>query len=88
VSMLDANGLGDGYADRGEARLHYDEAGEGPLVVLLHGFHGFRFSWRFQISSLAGEGCRVVAADMLGYDLSSRPSGVAAYDVDRLAVDV
>ncbi len=88
VSMLDANGLRDGYADLSEVRLHYVEAGEGPLVVLLHGFPEFWFSWRFQISSLAGAGFQVVAPDMRGYNLSSRPSGVAAYDVDRLAVDV
>jgi epoxide hydrolase 4 len=88
VSMLDANGLRDGYADLSEVRLHYVEAGEGPLVLLLHGFPEFWFSWRCQISSLAGAGFRVVAPDMRGYNLSSRPSGVAAYDVARLAVDV
>lgn len=77
-----------GYADLGEVRLHYVEAGEGPLVALLHGFPEFWFSWRFQIPALVGAGFRVVAPDMRGYNLSSRPSKVAAYDIDRLAADV
>jgi pimeloyl-ACP methyl ester carboxylesterase len=77
-----------GYAELAEARLHYVEAGDGPLVVLLHGFPEFWFSWRDQIPALASAGFRVVAPDMRGYNLSSRPAGVAAYDVDRLAADV
>jgi pimeloyl-ACP methyl ester carboxylesterase len=81
-------GLREGYAELGEVRLHYAEAGEGPLVVLLHGFPEFWFSWRFQISALVAAGFRVVAPDMRGYNLSSRPSGVGAYDIDRLAGDV
>jgi epoxide hydrolase 4 len=76
------------YADLGDARLHYVEAGDGPLVVLLHGFPEFWFSWRFQIPALAAAGFRVVAPDMRGYNLSSRPSSVAAYDVERVAADV
>jgi len=78
----------EGYADLGDVRLHYVEAGEGPLVVLLHGFPEFWFSWRFQIPALAAAGFRVVAPDMRGYNLSSRPSKMAAYDTDRLAADV
>ena len=78
----------DGYADLSEARLHYVELGEGPLVVLLHGFPDFWFSWRFQIPALAEAGFRVVAPDMRGYNLSSKPRGVAEYHTDRLAGDV
>ncbi len=88
MATLDMSGLRDGYADLGEVRLHYVEAGDGPLVVLLHGFPEFWFSWRFQIPALAQAGFRVVAPDMRGYNLSSRPSGVRAYDIDRLAADV
>jgi pimeloyl-ACP methyl ester carboxylesterase len=80
--------LHDGYADLREVRLHYVEVGDGPLVVLLHGFPEAWFSWRFQILALARAGFRVVAPDMRGYNFSSRPVGVAAYDVDRLAGDV
>jgi pimeloyl-ACP methyl ester carboxylesterase len=76
------------YIDLGEVRLHYVEVGEGPLVVLLHGFPGFWYSWRFQIPALAGAGFRVVAPDMRGYNLSDKPEGVKNYGLDLLARDV
>jgi epoxide hydrolase 4 len=78
MATVETAGLRHGYAELGEVRLHYVEAGDGPLVVLLHGFPEFWFSWRFQISVLAAAGLRVVAPDMRGYNLSSRPAGVAA----------
>ncbi len=53
-------------------------AGKGPLVVLLHGFPEFWYSWRHQILPLADAGFRVVAPDMRGFNLSSKPRGVAA----------
>jgi pimeloyl-ACP methyl ester carboxylesterase len=80
--------LREGYAEVGEVRLHYVEAGDGPLVVLLHGFPEFWFGWRLQIAPLAAAGFRVVAPDMRGYNLSSRPAGVAPYAADKLADDV
>jgi pimeloyl-ACP methyl ester carboxylesterase len=58
------------------------------LVVLLHGFPGFWFTWRHQISALAQRGFRVVAPDMRGYNVSSKPDEVAAYEIGRLATDV
>ena len=76
------------YADLVGVRLHYVEAGEGPLVVLLHGFPEFWFSWRFQIPALAAAGFRVVAPDMRGYNLSEKPRGVVSYALERLAGDV
>jgi epoxide hydrolase 4 len=82
-------GLRDGHAEVGNGiRLHYVEAGDGPLIVLLHGFPEFWFSWRLQIEPLAAAGFRVVAPDMRGYNLSSRPDGVDAYGVDKLATDI
>jgi pimeloyl-ACP methyl ester carboxylesterase len=78
----------DAYADLGDVRLHYVEAGEGPLVVLLHGFPEFWYGWRAQIEGLSAAGFRVVAPDMRGYNLSSKPEGVAAYDLDLLAADI
>jgi len=81
--------LREGYAEVGDGiTLHYVEAGEGPLVLLLHGFPEFWFGWRRQIAPLAAAGFRVVAADTRGYNLSSRPEGVAAYSVDLLAEDI
>ena len=69
-------------------RLHYVEAGEGPLVVLLHGFPEFWYGWRRQIEPLAAAGFRVVAPDLRGYNLSSRPDGVESYDIDLLVADI
>jgi pimeloyl-ACP methyl ester carboxylesterase len=78
----------DGYAELGTVRLHYVEAGEGPLVVLLHGFPEFWFGWRQQIERLAAAGFRAVAPDQRGYNLSSKPPRVSDYDLDPLAADV
>ncbi len=80
--------LRDGYAEIGDQRLHYVEAGEGPLIVLLHGFPEFWYGWRQQIQPLAAAGFRVVAPDMRGYNLSSKPDGVKAYDTDHLTTDI
>src|SRR5213593_3818003 len=80
--------LREGYAEIGDVRLHYVEAGDGPLIVLLHGFPEFWFGWRLQIEPLAAAGFRVVAPDMRGYNLSSRPADVANYAGDRLADDI
>ena len=80
--------LREGYAEVGDQRLHYVEAGEGPLVVLLHGFPEFWYAWREQIQPLAEVGFRVVAPDTRGYNLSSKPESVAAYDVGKLADDI
>src|SRR6201987_3525268 len=84
MTLNEPSKLRDGYAEIGDVRLHYVEAGDGPLIVLLHGFPEFWYGWRQQIEPLAEAGFRVVAPDMRGYDLSSRPSDVAAYDIDRL----
>ncbi len=71
-----------------DVRLHYVEAGQGPLVVLLHGFPDFWYGWRHQIGALARAGFRVIAPDLRGYNASSRPEGLAAYGLRRLATDV
>jgi epoxide hydrolase 4 len=80
--------LREGYAEVGDVRLHYVEAGDGPLIVLLHGFPEFWFGWRLQIAPLAAAGFRVVAPDLRGYNLSSKPAGLAPYTADKLAEDV
>src|SRR4051794_1282732 len=80
--------LREGYAEVGDVKLHYVEAGDGPLIVLLHGFPEFWFGWRLQIAPLAAAGFRVVAPDTRGYNLSSKPDGVAAYGADKLAADI
>src|SRR5438034_6416216 len=80
--------LQEGYAEVGDVNLHYVEAGDGPLIVLLHGFPEFWFGWRLQIAPLAAAGFRVVAPDTRGYNLSSKPEGVKAYDIGLLAADI
>jgi pimeloyl-ACP methyl ester carboxylesterase len=80
--------LGEGYAEVGDQTLHYVEAGDGPLIVLLHGFPEFWFGWRLQIAPLAAAGYRVVAPDTRGYNLSSKPEDFKDYGVDLLAADI
>lgn len=71
-------------------RLHVVMAGpeDGPLVVLLHGFPELWYGWHHQIGPLAAAGFRVVAPDQRGYNLSDKPRGVHAYNLDTLALDV
>jgi len=76
------------YVSVEDVRLHAVEAGEGPLVVLLHGFPDFWRSWRLQLDALAEAGFRAVAPDMRGYNLSGKPRRVSAYSTDRLGADV
>jgi pimeloyl-ACP methyl ester carboxylesterase len=83
-----AAGWAHGDAVVNGVRLHYVEAGAGPLVVLLHGFPEFWYSWRRQIGPLAAAGFRVWAPDLRGYNLSAKPPGLAAYRPEVLAADV
>ena len=61
---------------------------DGPLLVLLHGFPETSLGWRHQVGPLAAAGFRVVAPDQRGIGLSSKPAGIAAYRIDRLAADI
>lgn len=81
-------GLREGYAKLDDVVLHYVEAGQGPLVVLLHGFPDFWFGWRLQIAPLVKAGYRVVAPDMRGYNLSSKPGAFTDYTADKPANDI
>jgi len=67
-------------------RLHVAEAGAGPLVVLLHGFPQYWWSWRHQLADLADAGLRAVAPDLRGYAGSDKPP--RGYDPLTLASDV
>jgi pimeloyl-ACP methyl ester carboxylesterase len=67
-------------------RLHVAETGEGPLVLLLHGFPQFWWTWRAQLTALAGAGFRAVAADLRGYGASDKPP--RGYDLPTLSGDV
>jgi pimeloyl-ACP methyl ester carboxylesterase len=66
-------------------RMHTVEAGEGPLVVLLHGFPETWWSWRYQLQPLARAGFRVVAPDLRGHGATDQQG---PFDLDTLAGDV
>ncbi|WP_433443360.1 alpha/beta fold hydrolase [Nonomuraea sp. CA-141351] len=68
-------------------RIHLVEQGSGPLVLLVHGFPEFWYSWRHQLPALAAAGYRAVAVDVRGYGRSSRPEDVAAYRMLDLIED-
>ena len=67
-------------------RMHYVTQGEGPLIVLLHGFPEFWYSWRFQIPFLAEHGYTVVAPDLRGYNDTDKPR--KGYDIPTLLRDI
>lgn len=69
-------------------QLQYDQEGDGPLVVLLHGFPESRKTWTRQLPALAKAGFRAVAPDLRGYGDSPKPRGIAEYRVAQVADDV
>jgi pimeloyl-ACP methyl ester carboxylesterase len=69
-------------------QMHVAEQGEGPLVVLLHGFPESWYSWRHQLPALAAAGYHAVAPDQRGYGQSTIPESVADYTQIHLAGDV
>ena len=68
--------------------MHYVTAGEGPPVLLLHGFPDTHAVWRRQIPALAAAGFQVIAPDLRGYGKTDMPPDVGAYAIDFLADDV
>src|SRR5215813_12110042 len=80
-------GCTDRFITANGVKLHLVQAGpaDGPLVLLLHGFPEYSYSWRFQLTALADR-YRVVAPDLRGYNLSDKPR--RGYDVTTLVSDV
>jgi epoxide hydrolase 4 len=76
------------YADSSGVKIHYAALGKGKLVVLIHGFPDFWYSWRHQMQSLVQAGYRVAAVDQRGYNLSDRPAGVDNYSMRMLVGDI
>ena len=76
--MIEANGI----------RMHIQEAGQGPLVVLCHGFPETSHSWRHQLAALADAGYHAVAPDMRGYGRTDRPEAIEDYTILHLTGDV
>ena len=88
-SALEQTGIRHSHAEIGDLRLHYAECGAGnsDLVILLHGFPEFWYSWRHQLPVL-GKHYHVVAPDMRGYNLSDKPTRVEDYRIEFLVDDV
>src|SRR5215468_8464232 len=78
-----------GYADSGGVKIHYAALGDkkNPLIVMIHGFPDFWYSWRDQMAALSSD-YYVVAIDQRGYNLSDKPKGVENYDMRLLVGDV
>ncbi len=68
-------------------KLHYVTQGEGPLMLMLHGFPEFWYSWRHQIPEFAKD-YKVVALDLRGYNESDKPSGQSAYGMNEFIKDI
>jgi len=69
--MVETNGI----------RLHVAEQGEGPLIILCHGFPECWYSWRHQLQALANAGFRAVAPDLRGYGRSDRPEAIEKFTI-------
>ncbi len=75
------------FIDSNGIRLAVYEQGEGPAVILLHGFPELAFSWRHQLAALAEAGYRAIAPDQRGYGKSSVQPRVSDYTVEKLIAD-
>jgi epoxide hydrolase 4 len=82
-------GAGEGFVDSGGVKIHYVSLGkkDDPLIVMIHGFPDFWYSWRAQMPALARQ-FHVVAIDQRGYNLSGQPEGVENYKTEKLVGDL
>ena len=76
------------YASNKGVKIHYVVDGEGPLVVLIHGFPDYWATWKPLMATLNKAGYRTAALDNRGYNLSDKPEGEAAYAMPNLVGDV
>jgi pimeloyl-ACP methyl ester carboxylesterase len=76
-----------GYADSNGVKIHYVSLGKGPLIIMIHGFPDFWYTWHDQMEALS-EHYQCVAIDQRGYNLSDKPKGVENYDMHFLVSDV
>jgi len=77
-SIVSVNGL----------RMHVRSAGEGPAVLLMHGFPDTHVVWRKQVGPLVRAGYRVIAPDLRGYGQSDAPEAVSAYRIEHICADM
>ncbi len=76
-----------GFVNSSGVKIHYVSRGTGPLLVMLHGFPDYWYTWRKQMPVLA-ERFQVVAIDLRGYNKSDKPEGVDNYAMPKLVGDV
>lgn len=76
-----------GYVDNNGVKIHYASLGSGPLIVMIHGFPDYWYTWRNQMVALAPH-YQAVALDLRGYNLSDKPKGVEDYAMTHLVGDV
>lgn len=76
-----------GYAKNNRVKIHYVTLGEGPLMVMIHGFPDFWYTWRHQMERLSDQ-FQVVAVDLRGYNESDKPKGVENYAMPLLVSDI
>jgi pimeloyl-ACP methyl ester carboxylesterase len=76
------------HLQNGPIELNVAVAGDGPLILCVHGFPELWYSWRHQIAHFSGLGYKVAALDVRGYGGSSKPHEIAAYSIRNLASDV
>lgn len=75
------------YIDFDDVRLHYVEAGDGPLMLFVHGFPEFWYAWQAQLEEFSPDH-RTVAVDLRGHNLSGKPADVRAYRPKHLVADL
>ena len=75
--MVETNGI----------KIHLAEQGEGPVVLMLHGFPESWYSWRHQLPALADAGYHVICPDVRGYGQSDAPEAIEAYSMKQLTAD-
>ncbi len=76
------------FVETNGIKMHYVEAGKGPMVILCHGFPESWYSWRHQITALAEAGYQVIAPDQRGYGQTSAPQPIEAYNIFNLVGDI
>ena len=76
-----------GYASNNGVKIHYASLGKGPLIIMIHGFPDYWYTWRDQMEALSAN-FQVVAIDQRGYNLSDKPKGVENYSLQILVSDV
>ena len=76
------------FVETNNIKMHIAEQGEGPLVILCHGFPESWYSWRHQIAALAAAGYHVVAPDQRGYGKTDHPAAIDEYNTMQLVGDI